>query len=387
MRTDVPAPRDPIERGLALHARAQELRDAGDPLAARRRCEKALELLSRALGPRHPDVANVLLELSATYLDRGDTARAIPLCERALTILARVRCGLDGDRLRFAALAQHGGLLLAAGRYREARAAWSRALRLADRKLGSAERRTAHGGLGVACKHLGRLDEAEAHYREALASLGRARRPLDLATLYHNLGGLEHARGRFARGAALARRGLRLREAALGPKHVDVAADKAALASLLVGKGDLDAAEALYQEAIAVFRRAYGPRHFEVGFNLGNLAAVAHQRGDLAEAARRYARALAIQEAAAGPAHTSLALLLENFATLRRAQGRVAEAAALCRRAVAVYTRALGARHPDTRAARRALGAKSPGRPARPTRSARPRPPMPSPSSRRRLRS
>lgn len=307
-----------------------------------------MRLLTGALGPRHPDVANVLLELAGTYHDRSDCGRAQDLCVRALQSLGRRRCGKDGDRLRFAALALHADLLVAAGRYREARRVWRRTLGLAERALGAAERRAAHNGLGVVCKHLGCLDEAEGHYRVALRSARRARAALELATLYHNLGGLDHARGRFVRGAATARRGLRLREAALGSAHTAVAADKAALASLLEGNDDLEGAEALYREAIRVFRRAYGRTHFEVGLNLGNLAAVAHRRGDLATAGRRYGRALAIQERAAGPAHPLLALLVENFATLRLEQGRQAEAASLYRRAAAIYARTLGPRHPDT---------------------------------------
>jgi hypothetical protein len=38
----------------------------------------------------------------------------------------------------------------------------------------------------------------------------------DVATLYHNLGGLEHARGRYARGEPFACRSVAIREKALG---------------------------------------------------------------------------------------------------------------------------------------------------------------------------
>ena len=53
-----------------------------------------------------------------------------------------------------------------------------------------------------------------------------------LAVLYHNLGGLEHARGAFASGKPLARRAVDIRTRTLGPEHPDVAADMAALAPL-----------------------------------------------------------------------------------------------------------------------------------------------------------
>lgn len=352
-------PTSAVDVGCALHARAQQLRDSGEPLRARRFCTRALALLRAALGDGHADVANVLLELSATYQDRGDTDKALPPCRRAVAILNRLRCGIDGDRLRFSALAQLGDLLVAAGRYREAAVPWKRAARLAERKLGPVESISALNGLGVIDKYLARFDEAEALYRRALALARRTREvgPEVLATLYHNLGGLEHSRGRFARGVRFGRRSVVQREAVLGRRHVDVAADKAALASLLEGCGRLAEAEALYREAIAVFRRALGARHYEVGFNLGNLAAIEHRRGALTQAARLYQRAAAILEEAVGPSHPHLGLVLENFAGLRLEQARPAAAVTLCQRVVRIYGRALGPRHPDTIAASAKLAA------------------------------
>lgn len=52
------------------------------------------------------------------------------------------------------------------------------------------------------CKYLGRYDEARGHYERALALLepAGAGDPDDIATLYHNLGGVEHARGHYAAG-------------------------------------------------------------------------------------------------------------------------------------------------------------------------------------------
>ena len=96
----------------------------------------------------------------------------------------------------------------------------------------------------------------------------------EVAAVYHNLGGLEHARGRYARGEPFARRSVAIREKALGPDHPDVAADVAALAALLDGQGKYDEAEPLYRRALAVFERVFGPEHYEIAVNLNNLAAL-----------------------------------------------------------------------------------------------------------------
>jgi len=108
----------------------------------------------------------------------------------------------------------------------------------------------------------GRLyDEGEQAYREALAILESARTPdpLALATLFHNLGGLEHARGRCGDGETWARRGLDIREAALGLNHADVASDLAALAALLDGHAQIQGIGAAASAGARHFRAGYGP--------------------------------------------------------------------------------------------------------------------------------
>jgi hypothetical protein len=52
------------------------------------------------------------------------------------------------------------------------------------------------------CRYSGRFDEAERLYRRALAIMEKALGPehVEVATLYHNLGGLEFSRGRYAPG-------------------------------------------------------------------------------------------------------------------------------------------------------------------------------------------
>ena len=84
--------------------------------------------------------------------------------------------------------------------------------------------------------------------RRAKRALGvveaaRAADHIDTATIWHNLGGVEHARGRFVDGEIYARRSVQIRETVLGPDHVAVAADLAALAALVQEQRRCDEAE------------------------------------------------------------------------------------------------------------------------------------------------
>src|SRR5207237_3169836 len=89
--------------------------------------------------------------------------------------------------------------------------------------------------LGVLYKYMARFDEAEALYRRALRIVESCRGADDVeaATLWHNLGGVEHSRGRYALAEPAARRAAEIRSRALGIDHPAVAADQAALAAIL----------------------------------------------------------------------------------------------------------------------------------------------------------
>ena len=155
-----------------------------------------------------------------------------------------------------------------AGRYSEAESLYLRALALAEQVSGPREVAIICNSLAVVYKYTGKFDDAERLYRRALPLLEQSLGPQhpQIAAIYHNLGGLEHARGRFAAGEPLARRSVEIREQALGPNHPEVAADIAALAAILDGQGKYDESEPLYSRALAIFEREYGPEHYGWSF-------------------------------------------------------------------------------------------------------------------------
>src|SRR4051794_9696719 len=108
--------------------------------------------------------------------------------------------------------------------------------------------------LGVLGKYTGAFGEAEDHYRRAL----RIYRDLygpdhdTVATAYHNLVGLAHARGDHEAGEPLARRAAEIRTRLHGPDDPRVAADIAAWAALLDGCGRVDEAEARLRRTLTI---------------------------------------------------------------------------------------------------------------------------------------
>ena len=347
-----------LERAAREHRRATDHRQARRLAAAERSCRRAIALYAAAEGPRHPNVANALFELGQIH-DAGERlASARNGYRRALAILraAMRRPPVDSEliRLRLQARLRLGAVERSLGHYSAADRNYRSAYAEIERQIGprDPDRVALLNDRGVLRKYQGRYGEAAAFYRRALRLLGRRANYEARAILHHNLGGVAHARGRYAAGEADGRRAVALREAALGPHHVDVAADVAALAALVEGVGRLDEAAALYQRALSVFRRRLGPRHSEVGLSLAGLAWVRKRQGDLAAADRLYRRSLAILEPVFGRGHTDVALTLANWASVLRQSGDERRARRFYERALRIFEKKLGPRHPHTRACR-----------------------------------
>ncbi len=236
------------------------------------------------------------------------------------------------------------------GRYREAAALFRQAAADAEAVLGPDAPQLAVilNNWGVVDKYSAHFDEARALYGRALAIAEAGGDELRVASILHNLGGLEHARGTPARGEGFARRSVAIRTAVLGRDHPDTAADSAALAAIVDACGRPDEAEALLQEALGVFEQALGADHHEVAVTLNNLAAIHQRRGELDAAVDLYRRAVSIKERVLGPEHPETATTLNNLATALRRGGRPVEAAELFDRALSILEHSLGPNHPST---------------------------------------
>jgi hypothetical protein len=87
--------------------------------------------------------------------------------------------------------------------------------------------------LGMLCKYTARFDEGVRHYRAALSIVARVHGPksVEAAVLYHNLGGIEHERdrGRARAASARFRRAHGIFQRALGARHPNTIAARAAM--------------------------------------------------------------------------------------------------------------------------------------------------------------
>jgi tetratricopeptide (TPR) repeat protein len=186
---------------------AGRLQRSAAELQARRRWAEAEALAARALAllaaaPDVPAVGRTCQDLAGTFDDLGDHVRAEALYRRSGVILSGVPTGgpLDVARIRCArGLAAN---LRMQHRGEEADAILVAALALAEQLLGPTDVDTlaTMTGLGLLWEGLGRIDEAEQVYRQALvrAEVAESPDPDEVAGIAAALAGLLQRRGCLA---------------------------------------------------------------------------------------------------------------------------------------------------------------------------------------------
>jgi len=284
------------EAGRLLNQAGYYLRERARYAEAEPLYRRALEIVEKALGPEHPDVAASLNNLALLYHRQGRYAEAEPLYRRALEIREKVL----GP--------EHPGVA------------------------------TSLNNLAALYYSQGRYAEAEPLYRRAREILEKALGPEhpDVAASLNNLALLYDSQGRYAEAEPLLRRAREIREKTLGLEHPNVATSLNNLAELYRAQGRYAEAEPLYRRALEISEKALGPEHPNVATSLNNLAALYRAQGRYGEAEPLFRRALEIWEKALGPEHPNVATVLENYAIFLRKLNRPSEAAELKARAGAI---------------------------------------------------
>lgn len=155
---------------------ADRLQRTAAGLQARRRWAEAEALAGRARSllaaePDAPQLARICQALAGTLDDLGDRAGAEALYRRAGTILSTLPTGTSDDSIRIRCARGLAANLRLQQRGKEADAILVSALALAEQLLGPSDIDTVATmtALGRLWEGLGRLDEAEDLYRQALA--------------------------------------------------------------------------------------------------------------------------------------------------------------------------------------------------------------------------
>jgi tetratricopeptide (TPR) repeat protein len=295
LRTDAVDPSGYAQARL-LHHLAVVREASGDTDLAIATHERALELMTAALGDDHPNLARIRVNLGTIYAKRGESDAARRLLEEAVEVFEET-LGLDHPDVA-QALNNLANVEILVGDHDKARVLLTRSLAIREAAFGPDH--------------------------------------VDVAETLHNLGNLELRMGDYAAAGVNYERAAEIRRVTLGPRHPAVAGTLHNLG--VVAAHDKRYAEAfdLHQQALEIEREALGPDHPSVATGSLALGAAALQAGDLPAARDAFERGLALRTAEHGPDHSLLATPLDGLARIDLKEGRFESAARLAERSLAL---------------------------------------------------
>jgi tetratricopeptide (TPR) repeat protein len=296
--------------------------------------ESALALERALSGPGDPQTIRPQLALASLRIDQSRIAEADTLARQALA-LARRRYAADSVEVA-KCTAMVGKVLVAQGKYEEARPILEESVTVLSRDRASVELSEALGDLAAAHYYFGQLDASEEVNRKGLLldqELFGERHPNVAAGLF-NMGNYRLDRGDYVEAERLYSQGLQINEDWYGPAHPRTASNLLMVGRALVYQGRLSEASAYYDRALVAMRTLYGERHVRFASVLSLMGDLARDRNQPDEAERLFQRAAAIFREASGDEHEFYLHQLSNLGSVRLARGQFGEAEQLLRQAV-----------------------------------------------------
>jgi eukaryotic-like serine/threonine-protein kinase len=203
--------------------------------------------------------------------------------------------------------------------------------------------------IGRAYGALGLFSSARPHFEQALAQRRGSTpgRSIELADALDQMGRNRASEGRFEDGIKLGMEGVAIREAVQGPRHPDVAAALARVASMHIQKAREDTARALLERALDIQRSATPRDARAMAITLRQLGLVATNTDRKEEALARYREAVEVARASLGADHPFLFNLYEDLALGFEGVKQPDSAIAVHRSVLASRERVFGPDHID----------------------------------------
>jgi tetratricopeptide (TPR) repeat protein len=211
--------------------------------------------------------------------------------------------------------------------------------------------------LGRAYRELPDLAQAESILRKGLAETEKGEDTDVGSELAAELGSVLLLRGDPDAALSYTQRALKMDEKIHGADQPEVAVDANSMAQILQAKGDLEGALTYSQRALRIDQTIYGPDRPEfVAIDANNIGTILKAKGDLDKALSYAQRALTINEKVYGPDHPQVAIDANNIGTILKAKGALSGALTYIQRAMKIEERIYGPDHPQVLTAANNIG-------------------------------
>ncbi|MEM9293999.1 MAG: serine/threonine-protein kinase [Acidobacteriota bacterium] len=321
-------------------------RSRGEQVTAREILERGAERIESELATQPGTLSHLETTIGRVYQSLGLYPESKPHLEIALKI-ARERFG---DRSEEAARARFflGHAAMNEGRYTTAEDLFRRAAESYGRAE-STEQAQALAGRAKALRSLGRFDEAEPIYREALrrAETLSGPRSEEVADQTDELAGLLVEQGRYDEAGEAYDLALEIfleHHGELHPRVCEVRLNRARLGVII---GELETSVAEIREVLEIQRQLFDEGHPSLSDTLHYLASAVHDQGRFQEAETLYRQTLELRRESYGQHHPKVASILNNLGQLEQDLRRLDEAETYLRDALEIWRSQLGPRHPE----------------------------------------
>ncbi len=339
-------------------AEAQRLFSIGNYAEAERLFQQNLAILNAAVGEEYPETQIALANVGVAAARQGRASEGLPLVEKALGRLQRLRSPDDGDVIAMQGML--GNLYLELGRIDSALPLLRSVATLRERLLGRRDERTllSLNNLAVGLRQAGTLEESLALFRsvaEARQSVSGPEHPetikadINLAEAMVSAGLYDEAELLFLSGLE------RTERLGLGPDANATALNN--LGVMYVTQMRYIEAEPILTRAIGASEAAYGRDHPVTLAAVNNLANVLQFTERPAQSVPLLERVLTTNDRLFGRQHRLTMAAADNLAVTFALLDRMPEAEALLRRTAADRARFLPRSDADRSASTYNLGA------------------------------
>lgn len=235
---------------------------------------KALWTRRRAVGRKHPLVAQSWSNLATIRFDASRFKASESLFKRALAI--RQAYSETHPALHAATLRCLAEVVLAAGRTYEAETIYRQAANIYEKAFGPNDPQLALtltflGRLHIECGQHGSAQQVLSRAVEIQNGRGNVRDAV-IALTFNTFGNLHAARNNFEQAEAFYGRALEVQRDVLGGDHPAVAATLVLFGDATLARGDHGAAEKSYRKALEICRKQFGEGHKSVAEGMHRLA-------------------------------------------------------------------------------------------------------------------
>jgi eukaryotic-like serine/threonine-protein kinase len=329
------------------------------PPRAKHYVDQAVTLVRTQFGGQPERQGRLLGQLGRAYSALGHYETAIGVLQQAVEL--REATAGTGPAGVAQALEWLGQVQIYAGRYAEAEATLRRALAMRQAESGATAASTTWSmlELGDLLHSLGRLAEAEQMLGGAIPILRGQPAPLPLARALTDFGNVLRDRGRLDAAEASYRESLALFRKVLPARTAQVPLTEIYLSRLLIMRGrpdDLTVADSMLTTNLATLRGLFEDEHPLTALALKELGYLRTEQGRYADAEATLKEAQLVIARWLGAKHPQVPRARVHQAELARRQGRAGEAIALAERALGEFNAFGLTDHPAAIDARLVMG-------------------------------